>query len=526
LNHSLTGMLLSHIAAASRRVSETRSRLEKIDALESALKALLPDEIEIGTAYLSGELRQGKIGITANALGEALRVPGAHSRSLTLVETDQRFDAIASTRGAGSAAKRNELLRELFALAGRDEQEFLVRLIVGELRQGALEAIVLDAIAKAAKLPTAEIRKAAMLAGSVPLVAKTALSEGAAGLARFSLTLFSPVLPMLAQPAKDVSDALRQIKSAAFEWKLDGARVQVHKSGAEVRVYTRNLNDVTVRVPEIVEQIAALSVRELILDGEAIALQPGGAPHPFQITMQRFGRKLKVAEMRVTLPLNVFFFDILYLDGAPLVGEDAKTRFAVLDAILPQVMCVPRLIGADAAHAREFLQDALDHGHEGVMAKSLDAPYEAGRRGAAWLKIKQARTLDLVVLAAEWGHGRRQGYLSNLHLGARDSESGGFVMLGKTFKGMTDEMLAWQTRKLLELETSRDDYTVYVRPELVVEIAFDSLQISSQYPGGLALRFARVKGYRPDKRAEEADTIETVRAIGKSVRSQSASTTL
>ncbi|MGH8773126.1 MAG: ATP-dependent DNA ligase, partial [Burkholderiales bacterium] len=397
-------------------------------------------------------------------------------------------------------------MRKLFERATRDEQEFLVRLIFGELRQGALEGIMLDAIARAAQLPTADIRGAAMLAGSVPAVAKTALAEGQDGLARFSLRIFSPVLPMLAQSVEDVADALSRLGNAEFEWKLDGARVQVHKRDDEVRVYTRNLNEVSARVPEIVGQVKKLSTRELILDGEAIALQPDGSPHPFQVTMQRCGRKLNIAQMRDSLPVSVFFFDLLYSNGEALIAQSARERLAALEAIVPAELRVPRLITGDITKANAFLADALAQGHEGLMAKDLDALYLAGRRGSSWLKIKHAHTLDLVVLAAEWGHGRRQGTLSNLHLGARDPEGGNFVMLGKTFKGMTDEMLAWQTRKLLELETSRDDYTVYVRPELVVDIAFDSLQISSQYPGGLALRFARVKGYRPDKRAEEADT--------------------
>jgi DNA ligase-1 len=506
-------MLLSEIVAVSHRVSETRSRLEKIDALAIALRALATHEIEIGVAFLSGEMRQGRIGINSTVLRNALQSDVAEAHSLSLTETDRHFEIVAATRGTGSALRRERVLSELFERATTHERDFLFRLIIGELRQGALEGIMLDAIAKAAKLPATNVRRAAMLAGSIPAVAKVALTEGEAGLARFAIQLFSPILPMLAQSAEDVADALRQLGSATFEWKLDGARVQVHKRNDEVRVYTRNLNDVSARVPEIVEQVSQLSAHELILDGEAIALKPDGFPYPFQVTMQRFGRKLNVEEMRKTLPLNVFFFDVLYLNGQSQIAKTLRERHASLHSLVPSEMRVPGLISSDKAEAEAFLQDALSHGHEGLMAKEMEAPYEAGRRGAAWLKIKQARTLDLVVLAAEWGHGRRHGYLSNLHLGARDPASGGFVMLGKTFKGMTDEMLAWQTKKLLELETSRDAYTIYVRPELVVEIAFDSLQASSQYPGGLALRFARVKAYRTDRRADEADTIETAKAI-------------
>jgi DNA ligase-1 len=318
---------------------------------------------------------------------------------------------------------------------------------------------------------------------------------------------------MLAQTAADVDDALARIGPAAVEWKLDGARIQVHRLGEEVRAFTRTLADVTDRVPEIVEAALRLPIDAAILDGEAIALRADGRPLPFQVTMSRFGSRLDVARQRDAVPLSSFFFDCLHVDGEDLVDRPSSERVAELDARLPEGLRVPRIVAADAAEAGRFLDDAMARGHEGVMVKSLDAPYEAGRRGAGWLKVKPAHTLDLVVLAAEWGHGRRRGWLSNLHLGARDPASGGFVMLGKTFKGMTDEMLAWQTERLLELETSRGGITVFVRPELVVEVAFDGLQASRRYPGGLALRFARVKGYRHDKRPEDADTIETVRAI-------------
>jgi len=338
------------------------------------------------------------------------------------------------------------------------------------------------------------------------------LSEGATGLARFAIALHRPLQPMLAQPADDIAAALAQVGTAALEWKVDGARVQVHKVGDAITVYTRSLLDVTGSVPEIVEAVQALPARELILDGEAVALMPSGAPQTFQVTMRRFGRKLDVARMRAELPLAVYFFDCLYRDGVALIDRPAHERFDALAEALPTALVIPRLITADVAAAEDFYADALARGHEGVMVKALDAPYEAGSRGASWLKVKRAHTLDLVVLAAEWGHGRRRGWLSNLHLGARDP-AGGWVMLGKTFKGMTDQLLEWQTRELLVRETGRDDYTVQVRPELVVEIAFNDLQASPQYPGGLALRFARVKGYRADKRADEADTIETVRKL-------------
>jgi len=503
---------LATVVAASRRAAETGSRLAKRDAIAACLRAASPDEIPIAVALLSGETRQGKLGIGYAALGDLRGSAPAPSPSLSLLDVDEALARVASTRGKGAAVERGRLLGALFARATRDEQDFLARLLVGELRQGALEGVMIEAIAAAAGVPVAAVRRAAMFAGDLGSVARAALVEGAAGLARFSIRTLQPVQPMLAQPAEDIGDALARLGTAALEWKLDGARVQVHKSGGDVRVYTRNLNDVTAAVPEVVEAVRAAPARELILDGEAIALGPGGAPQPFQVTMRRFGRKLDVERLRGELPLSVFFFDVLRRDGAALVDRPARERFAALGEALPSGLVVPRLVTGDAAQAEAFYADALARGHEGVMAKAVDAPYEAGARGASWLKVKRVHTLDLVVLAAEWGSGRRRGWLSNLHLGARDP-SGGFVMLGKTFKGLTDALLEWQTRALLARELARDEYTVHVRPELVVEIAFNDLQASPQYPGGLALRFARVKGYRPDKRAEEADTIDTVRAL-------------
>jgi len=503
---------LAELVTASQRVGATASRLAKVAELASLLRRLQPEEIEIAVAYLSGETRQGKLGIGYATLAEA-RSAGARSSSLELRAVDDALDALAKAKGKGSAAERARRLGELFARATRNEQELLVRLLVGELRQGALEGVMLDAIAQAAALPVVDVRRAAMYAGGLPAIARAALVDGASGLARFAIRLLQPVQPMLAQPADDVTSALGELGTAAVDWKLDGARVQVHKAGHEVRVFTRNLNDVTAAVPEIVEAVRPLPARELILDGEAIALAPGGAPQPFQITMRRFGRKLDVEAMRGELPLSVFFFDVLRRDAENLAERPARERFDALGDALPKALVIPRLVTGDRNAAEAFFKDAIRRGHEGVVAKSLDAPYEAGRRGASWLKVKRAQTLDLVVLAAEWGHGRRKGWLSNLHLSARDPLTGRFVMLGKTFKGLTDEMLAWQTQAFLEREVGRDDYTVYVRPELVVEIAFDGLQASPQYPAGLALRFARVKRYRPDKRPEEADTIDTVRAI-------------
>jgi DNA ligase-1 len=502
-----------------------------------------PDEIELAASYLCGVVRQEKLGLGwaglqaaadvvaepdarmgtpepgtlfTEAVAEPSRTDADPERSgagVDLAELDATLERIARTTGKGSADARRRLLRELLARLGDDERQFLVGLVMGELRQGALEALVIEAVARAAGLPAEDVRRAVMLTGDLPHVARTALTEGAAGLARFAVELFRPVLPMLAGSAGSAAEALGELGEAALEWKLDGARVQIHKAGDEIRVYSRRLNEVTPAVPEILDAVRALTARELILEGEAIALRADGIPHPFQTTMTRFGRRLEVERVRGTVPLTLFLFDLLYLDGVSLLDEPLARRAAMLADCAPAGLLVPRTQTASAEEAERFLTDALARGHEGIMAKALDSPYEAGRRGRRWLKVKPVRTLDLVVLAAEWGHGRRRGWLSNLHLGARDDVHGGFVMLGKTFKGMTDELLAWQTTRLQELEVSRDGHTVYVQPELVVEVAFNDLQASPQYPGGLALRFARVKGYRPDKSAAEADTLSTLQQI-------------
>jgi len=498
---------LHELVTTSRQVAATSGRNAKIDLLAALLKQAAADEIETAIASLSGSLRQGRIGVGYAAL-RAARPEGAADRpTLDLTTVDAALEQVARTRGSGSAAVKDRLLRELFLRATEAEQEFLFRLLIGELRQGALEGLMVEAVARATALDPDGVRRAAMLAGSLGPVARAALTDGAAGLARFGLKLFRPLQPMLAQAADDVAATLAQLGEAAFEYKLDGARIQVHRAGDEVRVFSRQLNDVTVAVPEVVEAARRLPLRDAILDGEAIAL-------PFQVTMRRFGRKLDVQRLRAELPLSAFFFDVLYADGTVLLGEPYSARFAVLERVVPQEGRVPRIVTRDALVAGRFFEQAIAAGHEGLMAKALGARYDAGARGAAWLKLKPAHTLDLVVLAAEWGHGRRRGWLSNLHLGARDPDTGGFVMLGKTFKGMTDELLAWQTTRLLALENSRDEHTVYVRPQLVVEVAFNDVQASPQYPGGVALRFARVVRYRPDKRADEADTIATVLRTG------------
>ena len=505
--------LLAEVVRASAAVAATSSRLAKIRLIAECLRALEPDEVEIALPWLSGDLRQGKLALGYATL-QAVMGRAAPSASLTVAQVDAAFQNLKTVKGKGSSTARQARLGDLFGKATADEQDFLLRLIVGELRQGALEGVMLEAVASAAELPAAEIRRAATLAGGLAAVAHAALSG--AGLGAFSIRLMQPVLPMLAQPAQDVAAALEDLGTALLEWKLDGARVQVHKSGSEVRVFTRNLNDVTSRVPEVLAAVKTIDA-DLILDGEAIALRADGRPHPFQVTMRRFGRKLEDQALRKELPLSVFFFDCLLRGDEPLVDLGARQRRELLAQALPCALLTPSLITSDRVPAEAFYADARAHGHEGLIAKALDAPYEAGRRGAGWLKVKSAHTLDLVVIGVEWGSGRRKGWLSNLHLGARDPSTGGFVMLGKTFKGLTDETLEWQTRELLarriDSGDKRDPWTVYVRPELVVEIAFNDVQQSSQYPGGMALRFARVKGYRPDKRAEEADTIGTVRQI-------------
>src|SRR4051812_13503490 len=476
------------------------------------MKQLDADELDIAIPYLSGDIRQGKLSVGYQMLRSAHHVP-AEVASLQLREVDAAFTSLKTTKGKGAAQRREELLKSLFERATAEEQDFLTRLIIGELRQGALEGVMLDAVAAAAQLPAAEVRRAATFAGGVAQVARVALMGGAGALEQFAIRLMQPVLPMLAQPAEDVASALASLGTALLEWKLDGARVQVHKMGDDVRVFTRSLNEVTAAVPEVVEATRSAKAQSLILDGEAIALRPDGRPHPFQVTMRRFGRKLDVQAQRSELPLSVFFFDCLFRDGVALVERGALERRSALESVFTPANLTPSVVTSDVAQAEAFYADVLARGHEGMMAKAPDAPYEAGRRGASWLKVKRAHTLDLVVLAAEWGNGRRRGFLSNLHLGARDPATGGFVMLGKTFKGLTDELLAWQTREFLAREERRDEWTVHARPELVVEVAFNDLQESPHYPGGLALRFARVKGYRPDKRASEADTIDTVRQI-------------
>jgi DNA ligase-1 len=503
---------IAAVAAASAEVAATSSRLAKAAALAGLLREAAPSEVPIVVSWLAGELPQRQIGVGWAALRE-LPKP-AEVASLEVAAVDSVFTAIGATNGPGSQARRAELLNSLFGSATEGEQVFLRRLLGGELRQGALLGVMAEAIASAASVSAAEVRRAAMVGGDLPTVAAAAMNGGSAALSEFTLTVGRPVGPMLAQTATSVEDALTRLGgSAIFETKLDGARIQVHRSGSDVAIFTRSLDDVTARLPEVVEAVLALPVEWLVADGEAIALRPDGRPERFQVTASRFGRSTDIASARQTLPLHAFFFDLLHLNGVDLLDAPTEERLSALDSVIPESARVQRLVTADPLAAQAFLDETLASGHEGVMAKSLTATYEAGRRGAGWLKLKPVHTLDLVVLAVEWGSGRRTGKLSNIHLGAADG-NGGFVMLGKTFKGMTDAMLDWQTRRFTELaDGPTDGWVVKLHPEQVVEVAFDGVQASSRYPGGMALRFARVIRYRDDKTAAEADTIDTVRAL-------------
>ena len=552
-------MLLRELVQTSEAVAATSGRTAKITEIAGLLRRAGPGEVAVVVAFLSGELRQRQIGVGYASLGDLLRLEPAGEGPLTVAQTDAVFEAVGQVGGAGAQAERRRLLAGLFGQASQTEREFLVRLLAGELHQGALEGVMTEAVARAAGVPAAEVRRAHLLAGSLPLVAEAALNaawaaapaavpdaapatgpaaapdaapatepepdSGAAlaALGAFGLKVGRPLRPMLASSAATVADAFARMSPAVVEWKIDGIRIQVHRSGTDVAVFTRTLDDITIRVPEITEAVLALDVQAAVFDGEAVALAPDGRPRPFQVTASRTGSHMDVARQRADTPLTPFFFDVLHLDGTDLIDEPAHVRQARLAAVMPAPLLVPRLVTEDVDAAGAFFADAVERGHEGVVVKSPDAKYAAGRRGSEWIKVKPRHTLDLVILAAEWGHGRRRGWLSNLHLGARDPATGGLVMLGKTFKGLTDEMLTWQTKRLLELADPpgsgpagdlKNAYGVQrVRPELVVEIAFDGVQGSPRYPGGVALRFARVLRHRPDKPAAEADTIESVLAL-------------
>jgi DNA ligase-1 len=499
----MADVLLDDVVATSQVVSATRSRLAKVDALAGLLRRA-GDHVRTVVAFLAGTPLQGRIGAGWRTLVNLRSTPADEPR-LTVAEVDRTFDEVATTSGKGSAARRAELLGGLFGAATEDEQDFLLRLLTGELRQGALEGIMLDAIAAAAEVDKETVRRAFMLSGRLPDTAAAALTGGAAALGTFGLQLGRPIRPMLASPAESLEEALDG--PCVVEYKLDGARIQVHKDGDDVHVYTRTLREITGAVPELVEVVRGLPARQVVLDGETLALADDGRPRPFQETMSRFG-----ATSERELLLRPYFFDCVHLDGVDLVDAPLRERNAALHRAVGDLV-IPGVLEPSREEADQVLADALRHGHEGVVVKSLDSTYQAGRRGKAWRKVKPVHTLDLVVLAAEWGHGRRRGYLSNLHLGARDPDGGPPIMVGKTFKGLTDELLAWQTSEFPKYEDHRDDWAVYLKPHLVVEIALDGVQVSPRYAGGVALRFARVVRYRPDKEPPEADTIEAVRAM-------------
>ena len=499
-------VLFSDVVAASATVAATRSRLAKVDALAGALRTADPADVPAVIGFLVGQPRQGRIGTGWRTLVK-LAVTPVETPTLTVADVDEALSTLATTSGAGSATTRSALLSELLGRATRSEHDFLVRLLAGELRQGALEGVMVDAVAKAADVAGEAVRRAFMLSGSLAATATAALAGGVTALAEFRLTLGTPVRPMLASPAESLDEAIDELGDVSVEYKLDGARIQVHRAGDEVHVYTRTLREITDSVPELVALVGGLPVTSVVLDGETLALDADGRPRPFQETMSRFGATTPREEL-----LRPYFFDCLHLDGVDLLDAPLSARSDALHRAAGDYL-IPGRHHPDAGDAAEILAASLAAGHEGVVVKSLAAPYAAGRRGRSWQKVKPVHTLDLVVLAAEWGHGRRTGYLSNLHLGARDPDGGPPVMVGKTFKGMTDELLAWQTEEFPKHELRRTDWTVYLRPEIVVEIALDGVQGSSRYPGGVALRFARVVRYRPDKDAADADTIDAVRAM-------------
>jgi DNA ligase 1 len=532
-------MLLDSVVRTSAAVAASPGRLAKIDHIAALLTDVPAAEIAVAVSFLAGDLTQRQIGVGYAALTDlmggygpgapmapaGLGEPAAVAR-LTLAETDEALGAIGALAGQGSQAERRRLLAGLLGRATAAERQFLVRLLAGDLRQGALDGVMTDAVARAAGVSGADVRRAHQLSGSLPAAAAAALAPGgdadaaAMALRAVSLQVGRPIRPMLAAAAPTVAAAFERISPAALEWKVDGIRVQVHRIGTGIRVFSRTLDDITHRMPEIAQAAMSLAVSDAVLDGEAVALRPDGRPHPFQVTAARAASQAGPAGEQAQVPLSLFLFDVLHLDGRDLIDAPAAERFGRLAAVAPAELVIPRLVTAELAEAERFFAAAIERGHEGVVVKSLDAPYGAGRRGSEWIKVKPRHTLDLLVLGAEWGHGRRQGWLSNLHLGARDPATGRAVMLGKTFKGLTDALLAWQTERLLELADPPAGAAdgprrgvVRVRPELVVEIAVDGVQASTRYPGGVTLRFARVLRYRPDKQPAEADTIDAVRAL-------------
>jgi DNA ligase-1 len=496
--------LLAELVAASRDLTQTSSRSQKVAIIAALLGRLDPDEVPAAVGFLSGVPRQGRVGIGYRTI-YGIEAPAAQDASLAIGDVDRVIGQVQATTGGGSAEKRAALLGDLLQRATADEADFLKRLFTGNLRQGSLAGLMADAIAKAAGVPGPLVRRALMLSGDLTRTAEIAITEGELGLRAVGLEIFQPVFPMLASTAANVAEAVASFEQSSVEWKLDGIRIQIHRRGDEIRIYTRNLNDITESLPGIVAAVQTLPVRQAVFDGEALWMSEAG-PAPFQDTVSQIDSDAP-PEGIVT-----FLFDVLHLDGDDLLDTPLADRAARLEAVAPQLK-IPSVLTSDATEGQRVLDEALEAGHEGVVVKDTASLYSAGRRGKAWRKVKPVRTYDLVVLGAEWGHGRRRGWLSNLHLGARDPRTGEFVMVGKTFKGMTDELLEWQTQEFLARETRREGITVFVNPELVVEIALDGVQSSTRYPGGVALRFARVKGYRPDKEPTEADTIDDLRAL-------------
>jgi len=504
-------MLLARLVQTSADLVATSARNAKVAFVAETLSAAEPGEVGVVASYLSNVLPQRRLGVGWRSLSTL--PDSAQEATLTVAEVDAAFEQLATTGGEGSGATRRAILTELLSRATSSEQEYLRGLMLGGVRQGAQDGVMLAAIAKAAEVPLAAVQRAVMLAGFAGPVAEAALSGGQSALEAVTLEVGRPLRPMLAGSAPDVAAAMTAGTPMLLERKIDGVRLQAHKDGDEVQLFTRSLDEITDRLPEVVELVRALPAERLVLDGETVAVRPDGRPEPFQVTGSRTASSADPATLRASTPLATSFFDLLHIDDEDLLDQPLTQRIERLDALVPPTARIERIHTGSPTTATEFFAAQVSAGHEGVIVKDPTSAYAAGRRGAGWVKVKPRHTLDLVVLAVEWGSGRRRGKLSNIHLGARDPRTGDFVMLGKTFKGMTDAMLDWQTERFQELQTSRDSYTVYVRPEQVVEIAFDGIQRSSRYPGGMALRFARVLRYRDDKSAEQADTIDTVKAV-------------
>jgi DNA ligase 1 len=505
-------VLLSTLAEAWAELSATRSRNAKRAVLAAVLAEAVPDDIAIVVSYLGGSLRQRRTGLGYRSL-QSVPAP-ATSATLSVLEVDAAFARMAELAGVGSASARAGLAEDLFARATRAEQGLLRGLVFGELRQGAQDSLVQDGLAQAYGVPVATVRRAAMLLSSTTAAAQLLIEGGERALEQVGLQIGTPIQPMLAAAAVDVTEAAERIGlPAVADVKLDGIRVQVHRQGAAVRIFTRSLDEITPRLPEVVAAVQGLPAEAVVLDGEVLALREDGRPEAFQVTAARTASSTDVAGVSSRTPLRVYFFDLLHVDGHDLLDAPLHERHEAMTSLLPPELLVSRRAVTSTDELAGVFTQAVADGYEGLVVKRTSAPYAAGRREASWIKIKPRHTFDLVVTAVEWGSGRRQGWLSNLHLAARDPETGGLVMLGKTFKGLTDDLLAWQTTHFLALEQRRDSYTVYVEPTTVVEIACDGLQVSRRYPGGVALRFARVLRYREDKSAEDADTIETVRML-------------